>query len=168
MILKRLRDYLRSGDNLPLVVAFLALAISGLPLLAVVMYQDANDPESKSHQIYLEREFRAIKHLPQATEVNYGSSQKSGLAYVGATYESDLGSGEACSYYDHELATHGWFFYEEQLGDRSYCKGKYKATLVCRQHSSKSQCEITLKWGFEALGERYFNGDRYRSRGCSD
>jgi hypothetical protein len=132
------------------------------------MYRDANDPETKSNQINLEREFRAIKHLPQAEELNYESSQKSGLAYVSASYETDLGSEEAGSYYDHELATNGWLSYEEDQGVRYYCKGQYKATLGCGQQVSRSHCEIILKWGFETLVERYFTGDKYRSRGCSD
>ena len=168
MSLRWLKDYFRSGDNLPRVVVIVALAISGLPLFAVAMYRDDNDPDSKSNQINLEREFRAIKHLPQAKELNYASSQKSGLAYIEASYETDLAIGEAGSYYDHELVTHGWLFYEDEQGVRSYCKGKYKATLGCGQQDYKSRCEIVLKWGFESLVERYFTGDKYRSRGCSD
>jgi hypothetical protein len=168
MSLKSLKDYFRGGDNLPRIVIIVALAISGLPLLAVAMYRDANDPETKSNQINLGREFRAIKHLPHAKELNYEGSQKSGLAYVSASYETDLGSGEAGSHYDHELATHGWLFYEEERGVRYYCKGQYKATLGCVQLASKSDCEITLKWGFESLVERYLTGNKYRSRGCSD
>src|SRR5467141_2708618 len=107
MSLNWLKDYVGSGDKLPRVVIIVALAVSGLPLLAVAMYRDAHDPETKSNQINLEREFRAIKHLPQAKELNYESSQKRGLAYISASYETDLGSGEAGSCYDHELATNG-------------------------------------------------------------
>lgn len=165
---KWLKNYFRRGDNLTYVVAFAALAISGLPLLAVMMYQTENDPDARNNQIHLEREFRAIKHLAQAEELNYATFQKSGLAFVAASYETDLGTGEASSYYDHQLVTNGWLFYEEEQGVRWYCKGKYKATLGCEQHVSKSQCEIVLKWGFEGLFERYVTGDKYRSRGCTD
>ena len=167
MSLKWLKDFFRRGNNLSLVVAVVALAISGLPLLVVMMYKTENDPDAKNNQINLQREFRAIKHLPQVKELNYGSSQKSGLAFVGASYETDLATGEASSYYDDQLVTNGWLFYEED-GVRSYCKGKYKATLGCEQHVSKSRCEIALTWGFESLTEIYITGDKYRSRGCSD
>jgi hypothetical protein len=164
-----LKNYFRrSDDNLPRVVIILALTVSGLSLLAVAMYRDANDPETKSSQIELEREFGAIKHLAQAKELNHEDSQKRGLAYVSASYETALASEEAISYYDTELAAHGWLFYEEGQGVRHYCKGKYKATLSCGQDVSKSHCEISLKWGFETLVEKYFTGNKYRSRGCSD
>jgi hypothetical protein len=109
MSLKRLKDFVLRGDNLPRVVVIVALAISGLPLLAVAMYRDANDAETKVNQNNLEQEFRAIKHLPQAKELNYASSQKSGRAYIEASYETDLAIGEADSYYDHQLATHGGY-----------------------------------------------------------
>jgi hypothetical protein len=168
MSLEWLKDYFRRGDNLPRVVIIVALAISGIPLFAVLIYRDANDPETKSNQIELEREFRAIKHLPQAKESDYDDSQKSGLAYVSASYENDLRSEEALSYYDTELATHDWLFYEEEQGVRHYCKGKYKATLSCGQNASKSHCEISLNWGFETFVEKYFTGNKYRSRGCRD
>jgi hypothetical protein len=164
-----LKNYLRrSGDNLPRLVIIVALAISGLPLLAVAMYRDANDPETKSNLVELDREFGAIKHLDQAKELNHEESQKSGLAYVSASYETALAREEAFARYDTELAAHGWQFYEEEQGMRHYCKGKYKATLSCSQDVSQSHCEISLKWGFETLVEKYFRGNKYRSRGCSD
>ena len=168
ILIRWLKNHFRSDDNFPRVVAFAALAISGLPLLAVAIYQNERDPVSMNNQIHLEREFRAIKDLPLAKELNYESHQKRGLAYVSGTYETNLDIVQASSYYDDQLVANGWRAYDQEQGVRSYCKGKYKVTLGCTQHVSQSRCEIVFTWGFESITEKYITGDKYRSRGCSD
>ncbi len=96
-------------------------------------------PEAKRAMEALEGEASVVRPPHSATETRHSATHKPHSALVTSTYSTAMSYPELRSYYDVELAAHGWTFIREQsdrawgndLGGFSayYRKGVYTATL---------------------------------------
>ena len=134
-----------------LAAAALVLGVGGSFLYDVLVVE----PLAVPHQRQLENEFRIIVPLPDAEGKPMTTMHGPRKALVSAHYRTGRPEAEIRSYYDHELAQHGWVPLEvrslrdwgRDLGGwtASWCKGAYTADL---QYAG---AEAHYGWAF-ALG----------------
>ena len=132
----------------------------------------AKDLQASQVQAVLEKEFRAISHLPAATPVGYNTTQN----LVSHHYRTDHSYAEIRKHYDEELLRHGWIFYQEDkvrdwgrdLGGKTahYCKGEYRVSLQYAGKSADYGWDYTLGlgWGLDAILQKY--PEEFKNAGC--
>ena len=111
----------------------------------------------------LVKEFAVIKPPPGARYARYSVSNQTHRALVDAWYTAKLSDPELRSYYDAELAKHGWrFYYEERVTessidyggkDASYCKGDYAVSLFYPGENRYDDYKyaLSVSWGFDRM-----------------
>ncbi len=164
-----------NGRLNPVGFVVLGVMIVGLiPLALFVAFEvfwiyefRANEPNAAIVQADLEREFRAIRPLPDAIAIRSHVSHKTSQALASDTYRTNLKYSQIRDFYDQELTKNGWTLYEEKdmkdwgrdLGGKSarYCKGTYRAALQYAGERADYGWDyaFSVSWGLDAIFEKY-------------
>jgi hypothetical protein len=181
-----LKPLFRRDDGRLSPVGFIVLGVivvSLIPLAFLVAFEvfwiyqfRVNEPKAAIVEADLEKEFRAIRPLPEAIAIGFNVSHKTNQALASDTYRTSLKYAEIRDFYDQELAKHGWTLYEEEqmkdwgkdLGGKSarYCKGTYRADLQYAGEGASYGWDyaFSVSWGLDAIFEKY--PDTFHEAGC--
>lgn len=133
--------------------------VCSLIILAFLVHFWMIPSQSEPMQKDLEKEFKLISPLPQATLNSYDSSHKDQHALIEGDYSTALNYDHIKSYYVAELQKNGWKFQQElkikdygrdQGGKQVvFCKGKNRATLFYAGASANNgwTYALSLSWG---------------------